>query len=127
MQFFENIIGKYYSIEKNETEFSNEFTLNIYRTENNKIKFDLEMATTGDFGKFGINWIGLCIFRIDHFALIIEKELDWVIAKNDKEKTISEKENVETLPIELYPNEKNKELIVYHKKIDKQIFLKKIT
>ena len=123
---FDKILGKYYSHEKNETEFSNEFNLNIYRTDNNKIKFDLEMATKGNFGKFGRNWIGLCIFRIDHFALIIQKELDWVIGKNDTEKTASEKESVETLPIELYPDEIKNEVIIYHTRIDKQIFLKKI-
>ena len=117
------ILGRYYLKEQDHPDFANEFILDLYKKDG-KIRFNLEMVTLGNFGKVGRNWIGIGIFRADHFVLIIERELDWAMAKEDKEKTVNESQNVETLPIEIYPMDK--EIIVYHRKIERQLHLKKI-
>ncbi len=118
------IYGNYYFIEEDDSIFTNEFFLNIFPFSENKIKFDLEMVTNGGFGKIGKNWLGIGVFRSDHFAMIIEKELDWAFTNKDASKTIFENKHFESLPLEIYPYEK--QLILYHKKIDKKIHLKKI-
>jgi len=119
------IYGKYYFKEIDDnSEFNNEFYLNLFSNDDDKIKFDLEMITNGSFGKIGRTWIGAGVFRADHFAMIIEKELDWILMTKDKERTVSENIYFKTLPIEIYPYEKK--LILYHKKIDKQLHFTKI-
>ena len=129
MEELKNIFGKYYLKEQDNPEFASEFILDLYE-EKGKIKFNFEMVTFGDFGKIGKNWIGISVFRSDHFALIVEKELDWAMAKNDKEKTINDINYLGTLPIEIYPNEdeyeEKKEIIVYHRQLDRQLTLLKI-
>jgi len=118
------IYGKYYFKEEDDSEFNNEFFLNLFSNEDDKIKFDLEMITNGDFGKIGKTWTGTGVFRLDHFAMIIEKELDWIIMTKDKDLTVNENVYFKTLPIEIYPYEKK--LILYHKKIDKQLHFTKV-
>ena len=125
MQDLYNIQGKYFLKEQDNSEFVNEFLLDLYQ-EKDRLKFNLEMVTSGKFGKFGKNWIGVSIFRSDHYALIIEQELDWVMLAEDNEKTVNESKHFESLPIEIYPNEQEQEIIVYHIKIERQLNLKRI-
>ncbi len=118
------IYGEYSFKEEDDSEFRNEFFLKLFSINNDKIKFELEMITNGSFGKIGRTWLGAGIFRADHFAMIIEKELDWILLAKDKDKTVNENNLFKSLPLEIYPYEKK--LILYHKKIDKQLHFKKI-
>jgi len=103
--------------------FANEFELNIYQ-EKDEIHFEFIMKTTGSFGIIGKNWYGKCVYRSDHFALVIENEKDWTYTKSDDKKVEFEKKKFETLPIEIYTDE-NK-AIVYHVSFDNYLSLEKV-
>lgn len=120
----EETFGTYKTIIKdvNNSEFFNEFELKIYE-KNSEIKFKLVMTTNGEFGTIGQDWLGKGVFRNDHLALIIEKEVDWTFLKDDNEKVSYEKEKYEPLPIEIYTEQGI--VIIYHKSIDSFIELQR--
>ena len=123
MNEFKNILGIYRKIEKDETEFSNVFELTIF-SENDQINFILVMKTQGNFGTVGKSWLGKGFFRSDHLALIIKKEKDWTHIIEDNETIENTIEKNESLPIEIYTDEKK--VIVYHKNIERYISMKKV-
>lgn len=118
------IYGDYYLKEEDDSIFTNEFFLTLQPTKDGKSSFFLEMITSGVFGKLGRTWLGTGVFRSDHFAMIIKRELDWVLTGDSDEKTTKENEQFETLPLEIYPYEK--EIILYHKKIEKKLHFKRV-
>ncbi len=124
MNMLHDISGKYTfkEIDK-QTGFGNEYILKIKKTEQNKYVFEFNMSTFGEFGKMGETWKGTGIARGDHVALIIEEHINW-IEEQDHEQRIESNEKVKNaLPIELFPF--NDDVVIFHKKIDKIITLKK--
>jgi len=123
-EIFDQVVGKYEKKEiDKETGFGNEFFLDLYKENDNKLGFSFTMTTIAKFGKIGETWEGYGIFRGDHFALIIEKQDSWV-ENPEGNRVNNEEETKETLPIELYPH--SDIVAIFHKKINRIIELKKI-
>ncbi len=121
----QNIVGKYSfkEIDK-QTGFGNEYQLSIEKTNNGKYIFEFNMSTFGQFGKMGETWKGTGIARGDHIALIIEEHINWIEDNQKNQRTESSEKVKNALPIELFPF--NDDVVIFHKKIDKIITLKKI-
>ncbi len=83
------------------------------------------MSTFGQFGKMGETWKGTGIARGDHIALIIEEHINWIEDHQKNQRTESSEKVKNALPIELFPF--NDDVVIFHKKIDKIITLKKVT
>ncbi len=119
----EEILGKYKTQENKASKFSNKFELQIYEI-NSLIRFNFIMMTTGTFGVIGKKWHGKGILHADHLELIIETETDWTYIKADDETVEYTFDNKEILPIKIYTDKAL--VVVYHKDLDKSIFLNKI-
>ncbi len=100
-----SLVGSYKYKDQNTGNFSTDFILNII-DDDIKIKFLLEMDISGNFGKVGRSWSGICIEREDYIAMIAEKEIDWAYTVIDNKRVETEKEIFETLPLEIYVSDK---------------------
>jgi len=96
-----NLVGNYNYSDQNVGSFSTDFVLSIYE-DDIKTKFKLEMDISGNFGKVGRSWKGICIEREDYIEMIAEHEIDWAYTIIDNKRVENEKEIFETLPLEIY-------------------------
>ncbi len=122
-ELINEILGKYEKKEiDQENNFGNEFFLTLEKDQQGQLRFVFTMTTVGQFGRMGETWEGKGFFRGDHFALVIERENQWV--ENTKgEKVNNETQTKETLPIELYPH--FGVVAIFHKKLNRIVTLDK--
>ncbi len=118
------IEGKYFSANEEKPEgFYNEYEL-IIKKDKEEWRFELDMTTNVPQGTMGVTWEGKLVNRADHFAIIIQKQTDWIQLKNDKQPIKHSKKTFETVPVEVYPEEDK--IIIYHKNFPHSLELYKV-